>query len=609
VNKIIVCLTVLSFFLAIGNSDKLIAQTQIEPQTDVTTPNNDDYIRRSLRTISQLVNRANYQRALDMIESLERDYGKLPEFAKARKYIYRSNKDYASLMDLVLAEYRTNPKDFSILCQLGEAYFLNDSLDQAVSTWEKAFKAAESSTINYFTLARYYQGFGFYDEAVSVYERARIILNQPDMFSDELSDLFIAQRNYAQAASEYLKLLRKDYNSRDVFRLSHQVITIFQQSDQPELIEQVVYQAIKDDPGNPNLYIILGDIQVIAKNLAMAFENYKKADSLSESQGMFLEGFVSLCYDQGEYAMVIEAANYYASKIKIRPSDKVGILKAKILVKMGMHNPAFELLHLIENNAIELDGKAEAMLTAGDIYANDLQNFDSASVIFTRLTEMKRPRFASQALMRLAEIDLLRGDFDKARAKLNNALINRGGKELSEKAAFLQAEITFMAYDFEKASQEYNLLAAQNPSGIYVNDCLDRLSLLVDAPKDTVLYFLGDAARHQYGGYSNLAIDDLKKASEFSDSKAYQYVLYSLAENYSRSRMWEQAAGAYEHYQTSFPEGLYIDRVLFNLAEIYYKEISRPDKADLLLNQLVTEYPASPLIEKARVYLNLIKSS
>jgi len=609
VNNKIVYITVLLLLLAVGDSNELLAQIQIEPQTGVTAPKDDDYIKRSLRMIYELISRANYPKALNMVESLESAYGKLPEFTKVRTYIYRNNKDYPALMDLALAEYRINPNDFSVLCQLGEAYFLNDSLDQAVSAWEKAFQAADSTVLNYLTLASYYQGFGFYDEAVSVYKRARVILKQPGMFSDELSDLFIAQRNYAQAVSEYLKLLHKDYNSREVFRLSRQVISIFQQSDQPDLIQQLVFQAIKDDPGNPNLYIILGDIQVIAKNLAMAFENYKKADSLGNSKGMFLEGFVTLCYDQEEYAMVIEAANYYAAKIKTRPSDRVGILKAKSLAKIGLYNPAFELLLSIETNAIELNSKAEAMLTAGDIYANDLQNFDSAAVIFIRLTEMKRSVFAPQALMRLAEIELSQGKFDQARAKLNDALINRGGKELSEKAAFLQAEITFMAYDFEKANQDYNFLAAQNPSGIYVNDCLDRLSLLADATKDTALYYLADAARHQYGGYPDLAIDDLKKASKFSDSKAYQYVLYSLGENYSKARMWEQAAGAYEHYQTSFPEGLYTDRVLFNLAEIYYKEISRPDKADLLLNQLVTEYPASPLIEKARVYLNLIKSS
>ncbi len=608
-NKKIVFLTFLLLFVTIGESGQLLAQTQNEGQIGTTLSKDDDYLRRALRKTYELINSANYQRALEIVESLESAYGNLPELDTARKNIYRNNKNYTALMDLVMAEYRANPQDFSILCQLGEAYFLNDSLSLAVSTWEKAFQAADSSISNYLILANYYQGFGFYDEAASVYKRARIILKKPDIFSDELSDLFIAQRNYAQAVSEYLKILRKDYDSRDVFRLSHQVITIFQQSDQPELIEQVVHQALKDDPDNPSLYIILGDIQVITKNLAMAFENYKKADSLSESRGMFLEGFVKFCYDQGEYAMVVEAANYYAAKVKDRQYDNVAILKAKSLAKLGSYSPAFELLKLIENNAFELDVRAEAMFTAGDIYANDLQNYDSASVIFTHLTEMTRSNFAPQALMRLAEIDMLKGDFDKAQTRLNSPLIGRGGSEMSEKAAFLQAEISFMTYDFEKANQGYNLLAARNPSGFYVNDCLDRLSLMADAPKDTVLYYLANAARHEYSGYPNLAIDDLKKASDFSDSKAYQYVLFSLAETYAEIKMWDQATGAYEHYQTACPDGLFTDRVLFNLAEIYYKEISRPDKADLLLNQLVTEYPDSPLIEKARAYLNLIKSS
>ncbi|MCP4583008.1 MAG: tetratricopeptide repeat protein [candidate division Zixibacteria bacterium] len=597
-------------FISILIAPPVEAQIQVFPGNEDGSSSGDEYLTQKLKSVRTLVRRGNYDQALAVIESLMLIYDRNPNLTRELKNIYRGQKKYQELKAVVLEEHLADPRNFQILCQLGEAYFLNDSLELAKSTWERAFEVADTMEYNYTMLSSYYKVCGFYNEASSVLKRARILLGKPRLFANDLSDIFISQRNYAQAASEYLNILQSDYNLKETSQLSQHVISIYKESENPELVEDVILQAIRDDQDNPNLYKILGDIKLSTKNLTSAFQYYKTADSLSPSRGLFLENFVSLCYDNDAFTMAVEAGNYFLSKNLNRPPDKVFILKAKSLAELGMFNPAFSLLYSTVENADESRTRAEALFTAGDIYANKLADYDSATVMFTRIVEGGfSSRYIVSANMRLAEIHIGRGSFKQALSRLSKVLSIRGDRELIRRAEFLNAEIAFLTYDFDTALRKYNSLVADNPSGFYVNDCLDRLALLADAEGDTVAYLIADALRFSYADQPDSAVEAMKVAAEFGDSKAYQSVLYKLAGYYSEAGMWDAAAGAYEHYQTAFPEGLYTDRALFNLAEIYYNKISRPDKADLLLNQLVTDHPASPLIEKARAYLNIIKSS
>jgi len=587
------------------------AQILVLPGPEDGNSSEDEYLVQKLRSVRALIRRGSHDQALAAVESLMEAYGKHPDLTRELKNIYRSQKKYEELKTIVLEELQAKPGDFRVLCQLGEVYFFNDSLDLARSIWERAFEAADLMEHNYILLSSYYRGYGFYNEAASVLKRARVLLKSPRLFADDLSDIFISQRNYAQAASEYINILERGYDLKETSRLSQHIISIYNESEKPQLVENVILQAIRDDKDNPNLYKILGDIKVSTNNPAEAFQYYKTADSLSSTRGLFLEGFVSLCYDNGAYSMAVEAANYFLSNNPNRPFDKVLIYKAKSLAELGLFNPAFNLLNASIENAVESETKAEALYNAGEIYAVKLADYDSAMVMFSRIAKGEFSRgYITRANMRLAELNIGRGDFDKALVRLGKLTKRGGNKELFKRAEFLKAEIAFLTYDFKTAEQKYNILVADNPSGFYVNDCLDRLAFLANvAGGDTVAYFVADAMRYSYADQPANAVESMKTAAQYTNSGAYQSVLYNLAGFYAEAGMWDTAAGAYEHYQTVFPEGLYIDRALFNLAEIYYNKISRPDKADLLLNQLVTDHPASPLIEKARAYLNIIKSS
>jgi len=602
----IILLSVFLYFCCGTDLSAQISVSPASPKDDISAA--DDYLKRNLKTVRSLRRVGNFERAKSLLLSLEKTYGRIPVIMKELKDVYRGQKDYVSLKSFILQELDTTPDSFSLVCQLGEVYFLADSLDMADSTWERAFRLAGRSERNYILLAGYYRGYGFYDEAAYVYRRAKIALGKPELFSKELSDIYVTQRNYKEAVAEYLNLLK--FKTEKTRYISREIIEMVSESDYPEEIEMILVQAVRTDPDNLELYLILGDINVYNKNLIGAFESYKHADRLSDSKGMYINVFISLCYNSNEYEMTVQAVNYYLENIRGKNTAEIELLKAQSLAEMGIYQPAFDILSRISESSKNYKLKMGAVYIAGEIYADRLNDIESAKEQFSRIADNKRRSgFTYPAMIRLAELNIMEGDFTSASGLLDKLITVKKDNDIVETAIFLQAEIAFFSYDFKKAKKEYTNLIKRHPAGFFVNDCLDRQILLTDMEEDTVLYDIADAERCARSGDYEGAIIALRFAAERNNPKASEYISFNLAYYYSKAGLWDMAVTTYENYISNFPEGQYTDRSLYNLAEIYNEKNSQPGKANELLEKLIADFPASPLIEKARLYLNTIKSS
>jgi len=581
------------------------AQVSVSPKP-APEPEPSEYLQRNLKTAHSLINVGNYDRALDLLNALETTYGRLPEIAAELKNVYYLKKDYATLKAMIVQAMQIRPDDFDLTCQLGEIFFLTDSLDQALAVWRKASELAGVSQKNYLMLAGYYERYGFFDEAIGTFISARRILGNPLLFQDELTDIYISQRDYAAAAAEYLRGLEN--NAPENRQVSRRLISIMTDSDHPDQVEQVVKQALSENPDNAQLHSIMGDINVIKDSLGAAFENYKKADSLSDSKGGYLADFISVCLNAGQYEMAIKAADYYLRGHGFEP--RVALLKAASLAELGAYQPALELLASLENSARDLNMKFEAVYSAGELYAFKLGDYQTAASTFTRIADFRLyANYSYRAKMRLAEVNVILGQYSQARPIIEEIIKGKAGDDLIERAFFLEAEIDFFTHDFEMAKKSFTALAMRFPLGFYVNDCLDRQALLSDAEGDTAAYLMADADRYFYSGKTDSAIIKMEQARKLKTARSAEHILFLLANYYGAGGRWDQAADAYEQYNSEFSDGLYIDRSIFNLAEIYYEKADRPEEADLLFQKLVSDFPASPLLEKARSYLNRLKSS
>jgi tetratricopeptide (TPR) repeat protein len=588
------------------SAETLLAQQAGAP-IQMTSRPVDATILNTLNTVRNLARVGDYDRALMMLQSLKKTYGENPEINSEIKNIYRAKKDYPQLKKMIQDELTTNPDSFDLICQLGEAYFLTDSLNLAKLTWEKALNLAGIFDYKYMILGSYYRSYGFYDEAAAVYRKGRTTLKRPELFTNELIDIFISQRNYREVIAEYLNKLR--FEPTAAADISTQLAQLDTSGIKPEEIRQEFTRAIKNNPNEPNLYGLLGDIDARGGNLKEAYENYKQADRLSGSNGIFIYGFTRSCYASGKYDMVVRAADEYIPKFK-EPNmiAQLKLLKAKSLAGLALYPQAFTILNELSNST-DIRWKTDAVFTAGELYESKLNLPDSAIAKFTQVAQTRVvPAQAGQAKMHLGEISIKRGDYPKAESWLEQ-LTSEQAPAIAEKAMFLMAEISFYKYDFDTAIEKYKTLTGTFFNGVYVNDCMDRMAFLQGAAGDSTAYFMADAMRYRYIGLPDSAVAAVEKAARFTSSEQAEYVLFKLAGFYEESGNWLKEVDTYEQYISRYPDGLYQDQALYALGVVYYEKLKQPAKADASFNKLLSDFPLSPLIEKARAYLNKIKTS
>lgn len=561
----------------------------------------------TMTTVRNLTKVGDYDRALTILQSLKKTYGENPEINNEIKYIYRAKKEYPTLKTMIQEEIKARPDSFDLVCQLGEAYFLSDSLDLAKLAWDKGLLLAGIFDYRYLILGSYYRSYGFYDEAAAVYRKGRIILKRPELFTNELIDIYISQRNYRDVIVEYLNKLR--FEPTAAADISTQLAQLDTSVIKPAEIRQEFLKAIKANPDEANLYGLLGDIDARAGNLKEAYENYKKADKLSGSNGIFIYGFTRSCYENGKYEMVIQAANDYIPQFK-EPNmlAQLKLVKAKSLAELSQYPQAFAILNELANGN-DIRWRTEAIFVLGELYETKRNQPDSAIAKFTQIAQTRTmPPQANQARMHLGEINIKRGNYTKAESWLE-PLISDQTRGMAEKAMFLLAEISFFRYDFDSATQKYSTLTGTIFNGVYVNDCLERMAFLKAAAGDSTAYYMADAYRLRYKGFPDSALIAIEKAARFINSETAEYIGIKLGEFCELTGNWQKAADSYEQYLTKYSDGLYRDQALCSAGILYYEKLKQPARADAAFNKLLSDFPLSPLIEKARAYLNKIKTS
>ena len=77
-------------------------------------------------------------------------------------------------------------------------------------------------------------------------------------------------------------------------------------------------------------------------------------------------------------------------------------------------------------------------------------------------------------------------------------------------------------------------------------------------------------------------------------------VLFQQAEQFMATQQWQEALSGFSQYLSRFPKGYYADQAFVNLGEIFSQR-QEYDAAQAFYQRLVTEFPDSPLVNKARL--------
>ena len=572
-------------------------------------------IDRNLRTAHSLIRIGKFQNAILILDRLKNQYGEDARILSMYKNLYIEAKMYPELESIIRIQLSKAPQNPIVIAELGNALFLQDDPNTADSLWDRALSISGANQAVYLFVANYNLRYGDYEKAIETYLDGRKKLELPRAFTNELANIYESQQNYPAAVAEYIVDL--DDNTGSIARASIKIRGILDNVENYEEIIDEVKKGLKETDKAPSLHEIIGELYIKIGRMDEALESFKTAGKLKSDDGESLYRFAYRCFEFKEFLTATIAVDEYLdySKEK-RRKDNAYLLKAKAEIETEQFDTALATLSLIQTSANDIRIVDEASYLAGLIFSEHKNDCDSAVIYWEEaLNSIKRDEFIRKINVEIGLCNIKADNLQKAEVYLMKSATRAKPDNNFDEAMFLLGDIHLFQGNYKKASEFYTSLIKSKPSGDYTNNAIERLSIISTVGIDdsgmladnSVLANFSQAIKAwTIGEFEDAATrmqDPILSGSQVAEqSLFYAGQIYLDAGNHVKSKE------RFRDYIESYPDGLFTDRSLLELGDIYRKIDNDPLTAVENYNKILELFPNSVVIEAARERLREIEA-
>src|SRR4030067_3388083 len=136
--------------------------------------------------------------------------------------------------------------------------------------------------------------YGDYEGAVAAYSNGRRILRDESLFAGELAAIHESLREYPEAVEEYLVQLNQ--SPGQVGMITTKIRGLMEDSEDPDLIIEIVKKGLDRSPQKGVIYEVLGDLYIKWGKMDEALETFRTLGVGANDDGASLYRFGERCY-------------------------------------------------------------------------------------------------------------------------------------------------------------------------------------------------------------------------------------------------------------------------------------------------------------------------
>ncbi len=563
-----------------------------------------DKYRMNLDLAHELIRAGRADEALKLIDQLMDVYGDTRELVTLLKEAYLSTKEYDKVEGMIREDLAREPTNWMLYCELANVYLKTEREEEAKLNLNKAIELAPDREQTYRQVALVYLRNGLTSEAMDTYKQARMKLAKPVVFSLDLANLYEALFDYKQAVDEYFLFMGNDSTKFDL--VEDRINRLIQTDENLDEIQLALSQRIKKNPKDKYSHKLYGDLLFRRKDLSDAFDVYKKVDKLFEANGRFILKFIWMCYTQRFFDDAIQASQYLLST---RPSREVAV-SAKLYIAhsyegLEKFTDAIETYQEVINNYQRFFTHEIAFshFRIGEINLFYLREPDEAfsrfqNVAFNYQNSYQYP----DALVRLGDCMVAKGDLDSARMLFLSALKDPKAESKEEEIKFKLTEIEFYQGNFEETLEGYNRMIADFPKGLYVNNSLERI-MVISENQELDRYLLSVFARamlDKLQGKVDSATFRLDKIISAKSEKLSDLAQLEKAKIYKEEKKFSLSLKALDELLEAYPESFFCDQAQKLIGDVYNYHLSDKTKAIQAYQKLLKDYDRSVYVDEVR---------
>lgn len=552
--------------------------------------------------------KGDYENAIPLYRALHEKNRIQRDYFKKLITCYQQVDAYEEAEKVILDQKR----DFPILTytdvELGYNEQLQGNQAKAEQFYQMALKSLEESPQNVYNIGYAFKDNHQLEYALEAYAIAKKI--NPRLITQiQEAQIYGEQGEMEKMFSSYLDLL--DFNE-----------------EYENTIERYTAQYINDDP--------LNEYNVMFRKMLLqrAQNNPKKSYNM-------LLSWIFIQQQQFDKALVQEKSIYKRDQTNLLKIYEIGMISkekkdyksAENAFGFVLENNSNEgLLLQIENHLLEMK--------IAQANENDFQNIEKefegifklhglqGKTIPIQLTyadfltfQLDQPenamdllksaeKYALSALqkgtikMKLADIMVYNSQFNQALiiySQIQNELKN---STLAQTARFKVAQTSYFKGDFEWANSQLSVLKSST-SQLIANDALGlHLLILNNIDKDSLqepleLYAKAELLVYQKKNSEAIRLLD-EITTQYKGSLIEDDALNFQARLFANSDQFLKAEENYLKVLNLYPDSILIDRVLFDLANLYENQLEDPEKAKTYYEKIIFNYPSSIYLVEAR---------
>ncbi len=453
-------------------------------------------------------------------------------------------------------------------------------------------------------IANLFKNYNKLDFAIEAY--TKVMANNPKAnYGFQLAQIHGEKGDFPKMFESYVNLVDKNKNYlNNVKRFTSRYINGDSENENNILFKKALLRKSISNPKNI-WNDLLSWLFVKQKQYQKALIQYKALfardpDNLSKINELGKIALDNKDYETAKecFDMVIEKTNY--------PSDKFRAINNNIKIA-------------IKTKQIDVDKRFKAVFNEYGInkntfrtqvaYANYLtfakNNPTEAVLILEKAMAFANSKYTKAMVkLKLGEVLVYTGKFNKALIYFSQVQLSFKNHFLGQEARFKVAQTSYFKNDFKWAKAQLKVLKG-SATQLIANDAANLFLTISDnQPKDSIPSGLKEYAKADLLAFQNKdkeAITILKSIIiKYKGQPIEDEALFKQAKLFVKQKKYEDAILNYVKIIALDKEGIYIDDVYYQMAELYNTELNNPEKAKEYYQKIIFDHASSIYLVDAR---------
>ncbi len=562
-----------------------------------------------------------YPKAIALYQELYAEKPSSIELYQEYYLLLLAAKDFKAAESLVRGKLKSTPNQPMHFVELGHIYSADKKEKKATEQYQEALKYINGDDILTQQLANSFANNKQVDWAIRCYERAMQIVQVPGLYNAPLAKLYNQKGDLEKAIILLVEGVQNQFQFLGDEQTETKLLELIGEDEQRQKqAQKVIINLVAAQPDNFYYSYLLTWIFSVQDNWDQAFVQIAALDKRNtQDKGRLMMDFGRSALQKFQFDVAQKAfatvVSYGAMQPRYRAA-KEAILQAQ-LAKIKQDPAAtkadIEACSQAFASYFKEFSDAQYQPILNDyalLEAQYHQQLDKAIGLLQNTIQQRigSKEFMAQCKLQLGDYYIIKGDVWEA--ALLYAQVDKAFREdaLGEEARFRNAKLSYYQNDFEQAQGQLSVLKAST-SELIANDAL-YLSVLIteNIPPDS------NIAPLQRFAYADLLLFQNKylEAEKLLDSIATAFPKNPLADDILllRSKIayqqkdYPRAIAFLKQIIEQHSKDVLADDALFRLAELYRKDLQKPDEARKYYEQLIIDYPGSSYINQARAQVN-----